>query len=85
MISTNLIYEQAYIKFGYDDFMWLQVKDFLDNLPKSDAIPVNFIKDFAEHRDPVYQNNIETMIKVYNREVPERDRIPEYRFIRAAD
>lgn len=76
MISEQLMKEQAYVKFGYDEFMYMQITDFIMNLPKSDAIPVNFILDFMKDRDPVYKSNLISMLNTYNQEVEERDRIP---------
>lgn len=76
MIPVNILYEQMYLKFGYDDNRYYELKDFVDNLPKSEAIPVNYILDFIKDRDPVYRNNIKTMLACYNREVDDRDRVP---------
>lgn len=82
MISEKIMKEQAYIKFGYDEFMDMQISDFIMNLPKSDAIPVSFILDFMEGRDPVYKSNLISMIRAYNREVSNDERIPEYEITR---
>lgn len=78
MIPVEIMYEQLYLKFGYDDHMYYQFKEFIDNLPKAEAIPVNYILDFMKERDPVYKNNISTMLKCYNKEVDDRDKIPTY-------
>lgn len=44
---------------------------------KVDAIPVYFIARFMKDRDPVYKSNLTSMIKAYNEEVGDSDRIPE--------
>ena len=53
------------------------VWNLIHNTPKADVIPITFIKDFSKTHDPVYQSNLASLIKAYNQEVPERDRVPE--------
>lgn len=53
------------------------LKDAIHNTPKVDAIPVSFISDFAKTHDPVYQSNLASLIRAYNHEVDDRDRIPD--------
>lgn len=75
MIPVDILYEQMYLKFGYDDNRYYELKDFVDNLPKAEAIPVNYILDYLKEHDAVCQNNLATMIKNYNKTVDERNRV----------
>lgn len=75
MIPVNVLYEQLYLKFGYDDGLRQIVKEFLDELPKEEAIPMNYIFRFMENRDPVYKSNLMTMIDSYRKEEDESESV----------
>lgn len=68
------------IRSHYDRDTANDICSVIHNVPKFDAIPVTFIVDFMKTRDPVYKSNLTSMIKTYNQEVDERDRIPQELF-----
>ena len=75
VISVDKLYEQLDTQFGYDENRYYEFKDFLDKMPKTEAIPVSFIKEFLEGHDAVYRNNFRTLIENYNRSVDDANKV----------
>ena len=75
MIPVNVLYEQLYLKFGYDDGLRQIIKELLVELPKDEAIPMNYIFRFIENRDPIYKANLITMIESYRKEEDESESV----------
>lgn len=45
-----------------------KVEKVLNDCPEAEVIPISYIEDFVDARDPVYQTNISTLLASYYQE-----------------
>ena len=50
------------------DEEYLKAEKVLNDCPEAEVIPISYIEDFVDARDPVYQTNISTLLASYYKE-----------------